>query len=316
MLANELADISEIDAFTTSSFLPGQGDWGRQEFASLEGGRAGSAVLVNDIEVNASFLQSMQTGLLIGEDFNDDGANAANPVILNQAAAEFYQWSGTPIGKVLRTRDGTDYTIIGVMEDARFDGVQNTVEPLNMHYTRDASWVLIARMRQGNMAAGLVSLKAAWEKVYPAYPFEYKLLSASIEGLLGEEVEFASRLFQSTFVAIFIACLGLYGHATFTAHQNAREVGIRKVFGASALDIFKLLAKEYGLLILVANVIAWPMALYLVNLWLAEFTERIDPNIWYFLQAALIIVSLAALSVAVKMRQVMRANPINVLHYE
>lgn len=317
VLANELSNIPQIESFTTSSFLPSQGDWGKSEYAPLEGDRAGSGVLVNTAEVNASFLRTYYTDLLMGQDFSDDmSSSALNPVIVNQAAATLYQWNDTPIGKTLRMRDGTDHTIVGVTEDVRFGGLQNVVEPLVLHYQREATWVLAVRMSPENLATGLAALQAAWERVYPEYQFEYGMLSDNIAGLLGEEVKFAAQLFQSTFIAIFIACLGLYGHAVFSAHQNAREVGIRKVFGATATDILQLLVKDYGVLILIANVIAWPIALYLLNLWLSEFSERIDADIWYFVQAALIVVSLAALTVSVKMKQVMGTNPVKVLRYE
>ncbi|MDP2141444.1 MAG: ABC transporter permease [Gammaproteobacteria bacterium] len=317
VLANELSGIPQIESFTTSSFLPSQGDWGRTEFTSLDGARAGSGVLLATFEANASFLRTYNTDLEMGRDFNDEMASTAqNPVIINQAAVSLYQWDDAPVGKTLRGRDGTDYTIVGVMADARFDGLQSVVEPLVMQYSREPTWIISARMNPENYAAGIAALQAAWEKVYPEYQFKYGNLSDNIAGLLGEEVEFAAQLFQSTFLAIFIACLGLYGHAVFSAHQSAREVGIRKVFGASAFDILRLMIKDYGLVILIANVIAWPIALYLLNLWLSEFSERIDPEIWYFLQAALIVVSLAALTVSVKMRQVMSTNPVKVLRYE
>ncbi|HBX36611.1 MAG TPA: hypothetical protein DEG76_04665, partial [Pseudohongiella sp.] len=96
-----------------------------------------------------------------------------------------------------------------------------------------------------------------------------------------EEVEFLSQLLEFTFLAIFVACLGLYGHATFSANQNARETAIRKVFGASGVDILKLTVREYSVLFLLANAVAWPVGFSLVKLWLSDFTDSVEVGLWH-----------------------------------
>src|SRR5690606_1374726 len=151
------------------------------------------------------------------------------------------------------------------------------------------------------MVSGVEKVEAAWESIYPDHPFAYTMLSNMLmERMLGEEVEFASQLFEFTFIAMFIACLGLYGQATFSANQNAREMGIRKVYGASGADILQLIVREYGVLVVIANIIAWPIGFVLVNLWLSDFADPVNTEIWYFLQAAVIVVALGSLAISAK----------------
>src|SRR5690606_16086 len=161
--------------------------------------------------------------------FNDTMTNSElRSVIVNQAAASAFEWTGSPVGQILRGGNGNDYRVVGVVADARFQGPQHAVEPLVFHYSTEPSWALIVRMTPEAMVSGVEKVEAAWESIYPDHPFAYTMLSNMLmERMLGEEVEFASQLFEFTFIAMFIACLGLYGHATFSANQNAREMGIR-----------------------------------------------------------------------------------------
>lgn len=315
-LANEFESIPEISSFSNSSFLPGD-LLGKTGYAPQEGPQSSTEILLSNASIDTSFIQTMGVRLVAGENFNDTMTNPElRSVIVNQAAARTFGWSGSSIGQILRGGDGNDYRVVGVVENARFQGAQHTVEPLVFHYSTEPSWVLLVRMTSEAMAAGLEKMEAAWERVYPEHPFAYAMLSNTMENMLGEEVEFASQLFEFTFIAMFIACLGLYGHATFSANQNAREMGIRKVYGASGSDILRLIVREYGALVLIANVIAWPIGFILVNLWLSDFTDPVSTEIWYFLQAALIVVALGSLAISARVWQMIQTNPVSTLHYE
>lgn len=314
-LVNELNTIPEIVSLTNVSMLPGL--LGKNAYSPQEGARASTEVMMGYSVVDASFIPTLQINLVEGENFNDTMSNSElPPVIVNQAAARAFEWSGSPIGKVLRGGSGADYRVVGLLANTRFSGPQHPEEPYVLHFSSEPNWVTMARIAPESMATGLEKIRTVWERIYPDHPFEYVMLSDRMEGLLGEEVKFASQLFEFTFIAMFIACLGLYGHATFSANQNLREMGIRKVFGASDSDIFKLIVREYGALMLIANVIAWPIAFILVNRWLTDFANPIDAEIGQFLQAALIVVALGSLAISATVLRVIRTNPVFTLRHE
>ncbi|MDP2139275.1 MAG: ABC transporter permease [Gammaproteobacteria bacterium] len=316
-LASELEGIPEIESFTSTSFMPAGGGWGKTGFAPMEGPVAGVETVMNHGAVDASFIETLQMRIILGEDFNENLADTTlNPVILNEAAVRAFQWADSPINKTLRSTSGRDYVVVGVIEQIHFDGLINAIEPLILRYSTIPGFVVASRFSPNTMATGLVKLEQAWTQIYPEYPFTYRVLTDNVAGLLEDEVGFATQLFQFALIAIFIACLGLYGHATFSANQEAKNVGIHKVFGASTIDILKFISKEYGLLLLIANAIAWPAGFLLVELWLSGFAERIDAGIAIYLQSMLIVVVVAAVTIGSKIWEVVRANPVEVLRDE
>lgn len=314
--ANEMAAIPEVASFTNSSFLPG-GLWGKFGYQPQEGSQTSTEFLTNTVTVDATFFQTMQINLLEGESCSATMTGSDNrPVILNQAAAHGFEWADSPVGKILRGVSGTYYRVAGVVADTRLRGPQYAAEPFVFHCSTEPTWSVVVRMNPENMAAGLAKIESAWQRIYPEHPFSYAPLSDVVEGLLGEEVEFSSQLFEFTFIAMFIACLGLYGHATFSANQSSKGMGIRKVFGASDRDIFRLVLREYGALLFIANVIAWPLGFILVNNWLSNFADRIDIEASYFLQGFLIVAALGLLTISTKIWRTIRTNPVETLRYE
>ncbi|MDO9478240.1 MAG: hypothetical protein Q7L07_16145, partial [Pseudohongiella sp.] len=308
--------IPEVVSFTNSSFLPG-GLWGKFGYKPQEGSQTSTEFLTNTVTVDATFFQTMQIDLLEGENCNSAfTASDLRPVILNQAASQAFEWADSSIGKILRGASGTHYRVVGVVANARFRGPQHAAEPFVFHCGTEPTWAVVVRMAPNSMASGLGKIEQIWQGIYPEHPFAYAQLSDVVEGLLGEEVEFASQLFEFTFIAMFIACLGLYGHATFSANQSAKGMGIHKVFGASGRDIFQLILREYGSLLLIANVIAWPLGFILVHLWLSDFVDPVKVDVWYFIKGALIVIALGSLTISTKVWRVVRTNPVQTLRYE
>ena len=267
--------------------------------------------------IDPYFISTMGLSLAEGENFNDTMTNPElRSVIINEAAARSFEWSDTPVGQILRGSNGRNYRVVGVVANARFQGPQHAFEPFVFHYRTEPDWAVSIRMVPQAMETGLAKIESIWERVYPEHPFAYEMLSNRVEGLLGEEVEFSSQLFEFTFIAILIACLGLYGHATFSANQYAKATAIRKVFGASGIDILRFNLREYGVLLLLANVIAWPTGFFLIELWLSDFSDTVEVELSYFFEATLAVVLLGALAVSSNVWRVVRNNPVTTLHYE
>ena len=314
--ASELETIPEISSFTNSNYLPG-GLVGKLGYTPQEGFQSNTETLMNYALIDSSYISTMGLSLVEGENFNDTMTNPElRSVIINEAAAQSFEWSGTPVGQILRGSNERDYRIVGVVANARFQGPQHAVEPFVFHYRTKPDWAVSIRMASEAMATGLKKIEATWERVYPQHPFAYEMLSNRVEGLLGEEAEFSSQLFEFTFIAIVIACLGLYGHATFSANQSAKATAIRKVFGASGSDILRFNLREYGVLLLVANAFAWPLGFFLIELWLSDFSDTIGVEFFYFVKATLAVVLLGTLAVGSNLWQVVRDDPVKTLHHE
>jgi ABC-type antimicrobial peptide transport system permease subunit len=172
------------------------------------------------------------------------------------------------------------------------------------------------KIRAGDIPRILSSLEKTWASLNLGYPFEYRFLDEDFNNLYQTETRVGTLFRTFAALAIFVACLGLFGLASFMAEQRVREIGVRKVLGASAADIFILLSKEFMILIMVANLIAWPAAFILMKTWLRGFAYRIDIEAWFFLIAAGIALSTAMLTVSVLTRRAARANPASALRWD
>ena len=159
-------------------------------------------------------------------------------------------------------------------------------------------------------------MKKKWELLQPAFPFEYSFLDEDFDKQYKIDKKLSQIFSYFTFLAILIACLGLFGLASFTAEQRTKEIGIRKALGASVSEIIFLLSKEFTRWVLVANIIAWPLAYFAMNRWLQNFAYRINIGIGTFILAALLALVIALLTVGYQAIKAARANPVEALRYE
>lgn len=172
------------------------------------------------------------------------------------------------------------------------------------------------KIRPGNISETLWSFEKIWNRLEPGYPFEYAFLDDSFDRLYRSEQRMGQIFGSFTLIAIFISCLGLFGLASFTTEQRTKEVGIRKVLGASVANILLLLSREFTKWVLLANIIAWPVAYYAMAKWLQGFAYRIDLEFWIFLLSGIIALFIALLTVISKSLITATANPVNALRYE
>ena len=180
----------------------------------------------------------------------------------------------------------------------------------------DDNRVISVRLNTADIPNALNIIKTAWEKAAPQYPFDYRFLDKSFDELY-KSFEKQIQIFTIfALLAIFIACLGLFGLASFTSEQKTKEIGIRKVLGSSVTGILKLLSKEYLLLILISNLIAWPAAYFLMNKWLQDFAYRIEINYLIFLLSGVIVFIISILTISMQVIKAATANPVKSLRYE
>lgn len=221
------------------------------------------------------------------------------------------------VGKKLRTGlYGREGTVIGVTRDFHISSLYKNIEPLVMMYWPKFFRAVAIKIKSPGVRHTIPALRETWLKFSNKYPFEFSFLDENINRLYAAE-EQTSRTF-GTFagIAIFIACMGLFGMAAFTAEQRKKEIGVRKVLGASVHSIVFLLSKDFSRWVLLANIIAWPAAYYTMNRWLQNFAYRVDIGLWIFLSAGVIALAIALITVSSQAIKAALSNPVEVLKNE
>jgi putative ABC transport system permease protein len=207
-------------------------------------------------------------------------------------------------------------TIVGVVGDTRFRTIRQPLESMSYILSANGHSTLVIRYDDPDPAAVRERVESAWRRVAPDVPFE----AAFSEDIVAEQYaaeESRARIFAGfALLAVVVACLGLFGLAAFTAERRTKEIGIRKVLGARTGDIVRLLAWQFSKPVIVANLIAWPVAWYVMRDWLNSFDSRVDLGPWPFLLAGLLALAIAIGTIAGHAIRVARANPIHALRYE
>jgi len=267
--------------------------------------------------VDHDYLETFQMEMAQGRFFSREyPSDAAGGYIINEAAVKAMGIE-TPVGKWFSYGDKRG-TIIGIVKDFHFHSLHDSIEPLVFFIDPNWSWYLFARINSENIAGALETLENNWERINPGKPFEYSFLNETINSLYGTEQQMGKIINYFTIIAVFIAGLGLFGLASFMAEQRTKEVGIRKVLGASVAEIIGLLTKEFLKWVIVANIIAWPLAYVVMKNWLHNFAYRMDLNahLWIFLLSGLSALIIALLTVSYQAIRAALTNPAEALRFE
>ena len=240
-------------------------------------------------------------------------------IIVNETALKVMGLE-EPIGKQFfcpmpfnMSKDGK---IIGVVQDFHFRSLHKKIEPLILAIAPGWYTDMYVKVRSLDLPATLAHIESTFRTLAPDFAFEFSFLDEDIDGLYKTEMRLGSLVKYGAVIAIFIACLGLFGLAAFTAEQRTKEIGIRKVLGASVSNIAVLLTKEFTMWVLVANVVAWPVGYFIMRKWLENFAYRIDIPVRAFALSGLLVFGLSLLTVCHKAIKVALANPITSLRYE
>ena len=264
------------------------------------------------------YVEALNLKIVEGRNFSPtEHATDVSAFLVNQSAVKALGWQ-TALGKKFKraNRIGMAGPIIGVISDFHIGSLKQEIEPLVLPYLRRRPMYLAIRLHPGNVAEAISAVEETWKKLAPNQPFSYTFLDQDYARLYNREQQM-SHVFQIfSGLAILIACLGLFGLAAFTTQQRTKEIGIRKILGASVSGIVCLLSKDFLKLVLIANIIAWPIAYYAMNQWLQSFAYRIDLGISTFILSGLIALLIALLTVSYQAIKAARANPVEALRYE
>ena len=268
--------------------------------------------------VDFHFLETFQLEMIDGRFLSDEFSSDSQNFILNEAAVKATGLE-SPVGKRFRLLDKTG-VITGVIKDFHFAPLHEEIEPLVIHLMPYQYWMyrnyVFVRIRGADISRTIASLEEMWDRAIPEYPFEFHFLDNTIDARYKAEQRLETILRIFTFLAIFISCFGLFGLISFTAQQRTKEIGIRKVLGASAGRVVWLLAKEFVMLVVLSNVIAWPLAYFATKGWLKNFAYRTEIGWETFAFSGLLALVIAVLTVCFQSQKTAMANPVDALRYE
>ena len=283
-----------------------------------EGVEEGERLTLRNVLVDYDFIKTFGMEIIEGRDFSRDFAtDTKEAFIVNEAAVKEFGWDSA-LGKRLIDLEGPRGLVIGMVKDFHFRSKHQKIEPLILSLLPSSRFVYFVsvKIRSSNISETLAFLKRKWNSFSPGWPFEYFFLDDNFNRLYKSEDRLRQVFLTFTFLAIFIACLGLFGLAAFTAEQRTKEIGIRKVLGASVPGVVLLLSKEFIKWVLAANVIAWPVAYFAMGRWLENFAYRISLGWGVFVAAAGLTLGIALFTVGFQAAKAALANPSDALRYE
>ena len=294
-----------------------------------EGFTIANIQIMHEINVDADYLPTAGIKIIAGRNFSDETSfDQRNSVIINESAVKKYGWDD-PIGKTIQTRN-MDYneevwetrTVIGVVKDFHIGSLLDPVEPMfignDLNYPYRFAWMngIAVRVSPNDINSTTDYIKEQWESILPGKEFYYYFLDQVYDNQFNS-IERSRQIFSYfTFLAIFIAILGLLGMSFFTVEKRTKEIGIRKVLGSSAGQIVYMLIKELLLPVVIASLIAYPIAYYFINLWLQEFSYRMKIGISAFILSSVIALLISFMTVILQGVKAARANPVESLRYE
>jgi putative ABC transport system permease protein len=278
-------------------------------------GNNGQELPVREFRVDTNYIHTYGLQLAAGRFFGRTGDRNSGSLVINEALARQMQWKD-PIGKTIRfSSDTVQYPVVGVLKDFNFNSLHEAVTPVIMYVSNRRGNISIL-FEPAKIASLLPQLEKLWKKFEPRYPFEYKFLDETFAANYGKEKQLVKIISLFAAIAIFIACLGLYGMTAFAISRRTKEIGIRKVLGASATGIVVLLAKNFFKPVTIAFLIATPLVWYFIKQWLQNFAFHINVGWWIFLIPGILMFIIVFVTVSFQSIKAGLANPVKSLRTE
>ena len=259
--------------------------------------------------VDPGYIPTMGLEIAEGRNFLKESDRKRTCILNESAAREFGMES--PVGELVSRQ-----TVVGIVKDFHFRSLHHEIGPLLLVYQLDANPIINVRISTENVGQTIAFINKTLDELVPDAPFEYHFFDESFEALYQREQKFERLFFFFSAFAIFIACLGLFGLASFMADRRTKEIGIRKVLGASSGNVVLLLSREFTKWVVLSNVVAWPVAYFAMNRWLEDFAYRTKIGAWVFVASGLITLIIALLTVSSKAIKAALSNPADSLRYE
>jgi putative ABC transport system permease protein len=278
-----------------------------------------SSVRASFFAVDYDFIKTFDMEIVSGRDFSREYTSDENDaVIINETFARQLGLDSEIVGKQIIDVSDSEFrpTVIGVVKDFHHKSLKLHINPLILDVRPQQFAFAVARITPHDVSSTLKHLETAWKEEFPDREFNHYFVDDSYRQRYPEEDKLQNIYLIFGFLAIFVACLGLYGLASFATDQRAKEIGIRKVLGATLPNITFFLSKDFLKLVLLANIIAWPLGFFVMNHWLDNFAYRIGIEWWVFVVSGLLAQFIAVITVSHQALKSALSNPADTLKYE
>jgi putative ABC transport system permease protein len=311
-----IAQNPRVKFSTLSSGTPGNGAVGRGTIP--EGFTQEDNLFIAGMQVDYDFLKTYQLEIIAGRDFSREfGTDHLEAFIVNEQAVKQFKW-GSPqeaIGKTIN-REGKKGKVIGVVKDFNYVPLQLPIEAFLFDVHPPLFNTFSIKVQSDNIPQTIAFLESKWNEFFPEKAFSYTFLDEDINQAYNADQRMGRVINYFAFMAIFISGLGLFGLASFTTAQRTKEIGVRKVLGATVPQIVQLLYKDFVILVAISFIIAIPLTLYMASKWLEEFAFSIDIAWWMFAIPGLLVIIIALLTVSYQSIKAALANPVKSLRNE
>jgi len=307
---------SNVLSITRASYYPG--DTPNQNMFNLEGSE--EQMPLWNMEVDYGFFNTLGVEMVEGRKFDREKESDSIPYfILNETAVKNLNIEnavGRRLGRFTNQNGDKEYgNIIGIVKDFHIEGFNQPIRPMVLTVS-DNLWFASFKIAANDMNATIDYIETEWNKLEPSHPFRYTYLDQKFGALLRQQENFGTMFLFLTILAIIISAMGLYGLASYTAEQRTKEIGIRKVLGASVSQIMNMLTKDFIKLVLIANIFAWPITYLLAKNWLTNFSYQIDMPIMPFIFATILALIIALITVSSQAYLAANSDPVDALKYE
>jgi putative ABC transport system permease protein len=301
---------------TLSSNVPGVGVVFRGTVP--EGFSQEDNMFIANLSVDHDFFSMYEIELVAGRTFSREfTTDPVEAFIVNETAVRDFKWE-TPekaIGKTIN-REGKIGKVVGVIKDINFTSLTSAISPLVMEYNQDQMNQLSIRFENNNVESTIDKIQTTWNSMFPEKSFQFNFLDQQLDQQYRNFQNFGTIIETFTFIAILISCLGVYGLVLFVVQRKVKEIGVRKVLGASVGSILNLIYRDFALLIVIAFVLATPIAWYLMDQWLANFSYHTSIDVWTFILSLALVVFITSLTIAYQALKASLANPVKSLRTE
>ena len=310
----EFQKIPQVKSCCFTSAIPGEWNYGWRTW--LPGEEKIRSFLVNYYQVDEDFVKVFDIEIIAGTELIPEYlGNGIMELIINEEAIKIFGWA-SPEDAIGKNVWDKETVVSGVFRNFNFKGLQNKIEPMAMFQMSEDFKIFALDINTVNFGETLAEIEKTFHEILPNYPFEYFFLDENFDKQYKNEEQISKTISLLSILGIFISCLGLLGLASFMAQQKTKEIGIRKVNGATIKDIVFLLVNNFSKLVIISNIIAWPVTYYLMSIWLDNFAYSTDLSWWIFILAGFTSLFMAISTVIYQALKAARSNPVDALKYE
>lgn len=317
---NELMEISGVQNATMSGYLPVNYYRSNDAFFTSPTLDAKTAISMQNWVVDENYIPTLDIKMLQGRNFSPQFLTDSTAIIINEAAAKFLATKDILNKKLYEIKDINtkalyEFHIIGIIKNFNFNSLRDVITPLALKLGKNNANISV-RIKTSDIPNVLAQIKNKWKAMAPSQPFDYSFMDEDFNKLYTTEQRTGQIFITFAILAILIACLGLFGLVTYAAEQRTKEIGIRKVLGANVSNIVAMITKDFLKLVLIASVIAFPVAWWAMNKWLQDFAYRINISWWVFVLAGVVAILIALFTISFQSIKAAIANPVKSLRTE